>query len=285
MKQNATLGQTLRYRFDNLMARGAGPQMLLLGGITLVAIVVTAMVLALSGLAPAVGDDGTTESFGQLVWRGLMRTMDSGAVGGDTGSWSFLIIMLVITLVGIFVLSALIGILNGALEGALENLRKGKSRVVESGHTVVLGYTPKVHTLLGELAEAGALMGMDVRIVAPRQLWNTDDVIAAAQTIAVVEAGGRRRVQASEQLPDTTACQPLASGKRLACTEGVKPKLAGKPIATPEPAVTSGMPLRARPRRSRWSLDSASTTATLTPSACNCVMRSRTASAPRSTTR
>ena len=31
---------------------------------------------------------------------------------------------------------------------------------------------------------AGALMGMDVRMLAPRALWNTDDVIAAAMTIA-----------------------------------------------------------------------------------------------------
>jgi ornithine carbamoyltransferase len=30
----------------------------------------------------------------------------------------------------------------------------------------------------------GALMGMDVRMVAPRELWNTDEVIAAAQAIA-----------------------------------------------------------------------------------------------------
>ena len=196
MKQNATLGQTLRYRFDNLMARGAGPQMLLLGGITLVAIVVTAAVLALAGLAPAVGDDGTTEGFGQLVWRGLMRTMDSGAVGGDTGSWSFLIIMLAITLVGIFVLSALIGILNGALEGALENLRKGKSRVVESGHTVVLGYTPKVHTLLGELAEAARNQkDACVVVLADRDKVEMDDEIAfhlgeRAKLLLVVTSSG-----------------------------------------------------------------------------------------------
>jgi len=40
------------------------------------------------------------------------------------------------------------------------------------------------------LLVAGALMGMDVRIVAPRQLWNHDDVIATARTIA--EATGAR---------------------------------------------------------------------------------------------
>jgi ornithine carbamoyltransferase len=31
---------------------------------------------------------------------------------------------------------------------------------------------------------AGALMGMDVRMLAPRALWNTDEVIAAARVIA-----------------------------------------------------------------------------------------------------
>jgi ornithine carbamoyltransferase len=36
----------------------------------------------------------------------------------------------------------------------------------------------------------GALMGMDVRMVAPRELWNTDEVIAAAQ--AVAETTGAR---------------------------------------------------------------------------------------------
>ena len=34
------------------------------------------------------------------------------------------------------------------------------------------------------LLVAGALMGMDVRMVAPRALWNTDEVIAAAMAIA-----------------------------------------------------------------------------------------------------
>jgi ornithine carbamoyltransferase len=36
------------------------------------------------------------------------------------------------------------------------------------------------------LLVAGALMGMDVRIVAPRELWNHDDVIVSAQAIAAV---------------------------------------------------------------------------------------------------
>ena len=37
---------------------------------------------------------------------------------------------------------------------------------------------------------AGAMMGMDVRIVAPRSLWNPDDVVKEAERIAV-ETGAR----------------------------------------------------------------------------------------------
>ena len=78
---------------------------------------------------------------------------------------------------------------------------------------------------------------------------------------------GTCRLVASEQLPDTTACKPVAAGKTLAVLDGAMPKLPGKPIATPEPAVTSGMALRAGPRRMRSALEMASTTASRAPCA------------------
>ena len=67
-----------------------------------------------------------------LLWDSLMRTLDPGTMGGDTGSFGFLLGMLAVTLVGIFIVSALIGIINTGLEGKLAELRKGRSRVVES---------------------------------------------------------------------------------------------------------------------------------------------------------
>ena len=41
----------------------------------------------------------------------------------------------------------------------------------------------------------------------------------------------------------------LAGGKALACGEGARPKLAGRPMATPEPAVSTGSAAKARPVR------------------------------------
>ncbi len=52
---------------------------------------------------------------------------------------------------------------------------------------VSLAYVGDAHNNVGNsLLVAGALMGMDVRIVAPKELWNHDDVIEHARAIAAV---------------------------------------------------------------------------------------------------
>jgi len=146
--------QLLRYRFDNLMARGAGAQILLLAAATAVLITITGIALALYGGLP--DDAGTEESFGWLIWYSLMHAVDAGAVAGDTGAWTFLFIMLFVTFGGIFIFSALIGVLNNGFTNVIESLRRGRSPVIERNHTVILGWSAKIHTLLGELAVAGA---------------------------------------------------------------------------------------------------------------------------------
>jgi ornithine carbamoyltransferase len=56
---------------------------------------------------------------------------------------------------------------------------------------IAFAYLGDAHNNVGNsLLVAGALMGMDTRIVAPRQLWNHDDVVGAARTIA--ESTGAR---------------------------------------------------------------------------------------------
>jgi ornithine carbamoyltransferase len=58
-------------------------------------------------------------------------------------------------------------------------------------HEIAIAYLGDAHNNVGNsLLVAGALMGMDVRIVAPRQLWNSDEVIGAARAIA--ESTGAR---------------------------------------------------------------------------------------------
>src|SRR5262245_12646671 len=138
------------------MARGAPAQIGMLALLSTLLVVATAILLI--SLAPddLKEADGSPTSAGHVVWKALMHTLDPGNLGGDNGSWASLFILLFGTLGGIFVVSAFIGILNASLQERLSNLRKGRSLVAETGHTVILGYTPKIHTLLHELAEANA---------------------------------------------------------------------------------------------------------------------------------
>jgi len=62
--------------------------------------------------------------------------------------------MLSVTLGGIFIISTLIGIVTTSLEAKLDSLRKGRSRVVEQDHTVVLGWSEQVFTIISELTIA-----------------------------------------------------------------------------------------------------------------------------------
>jgi hypothetical protein len=145
----------IRYRFDNWMARGVGAQMLLLALATAGLVLVTAVAVIAFDAVP-VNDKGTPDSFGMLAWKSLMRALDAGTLAGDVAGWAWLFVMLFVTLGGIFVLSALIGIINQGFGAMIDRLRRGHSAVIESGHTVILGWGPKIFTLLRELGEANA---------------------------------------------------------------------------------------------------------------------------------
>lgn len=147
---NTTWQEKLRYKFDNLMARGTGALIAGLGILSLILIVVMAAFIALTQISPA---DGEPVSFWEAAWLSLMRTLDAGTMGGDEG-WSFRITMLVVTFGGVFIISTLIGVLTSGIETKMDELRKGRSRVIESGHTVILGWAPQIHTILSELAAA-----------------------------------------------------------------------------------------------------------------------------------
>jgi voltage-gated potassium channel Kch len=147
MKQ-PTFKQKFQYWFDNYMSRGTGALILALFVLSALIIFVIAALVKITGSAP------NNESLFELAWMALLRTLDSGTMGGDTGGFFFLLMMLVVTFGGIFVVSALIGIINNGLEDKLDELRKGRSAVLENDHTLILGWTPQVFTVISELVLA-----------------------------------------------------------------------------------------------------------------------------------
>jgi len=62
--------------------------------------------------------------------------------------------MLAVTTGGILVFSTLIGVIFAGIDEKLANLRKGRSFVVERGHTVIYGFSPEVFPVVAELVKA-----------------------------------------------------------------------------------------------------------------------------------
>lgn len=201
MKQ-ASWKQRLSYRFDNYVARGSGALIGGLGILSLVLILVAGAVLALSGVAP---EGGERLSFPEGAWESLMRTLDAGTMGGDTG-WGFRLVMFLVTVGGVFIISTLIGILTSALEAKLEDLKKGKSRVVESGHTVILNWSAQIHTIVSELCEANA----------------------SRRSACIVVLGDRDKVEMEEEL---RARVPDTGRTRVVCRSGSPIDLADLEVA------------------------------------------------------
>lgn len=148
----ASWSDRIRYAFDNTMSKGTIALIGWLAVLSVAFIAVVAALVALFGIAPG---DGDGLDFIEAAWLSLMRTLDAGTMGADEG-WAFRLAMLVVTFGGIFVISTLIGALSNGIEEKVQDLRKGRSRVIEAGHTLILGWSRQVFTIVQELAQANA---------------------------------------------------------------------------------------------------------------------------------
>jgi voltage-gated potassium channel Kch len=152
-----TLKDRIRYRFDLTMARGPASLIAWLFGVTALLVIAAAGVLVGADLIPKPDDakaDDPQVGFASAVWLALMRAMDAGNVASDSGSHAYLAVMFTTTLGGVFIVSILIGLINNGIQGRIESLRKGRSVVCEEGHTVILGWSPQVFSVVSELVLA-----------------------------------------------------------------------------------------------------------------------------------
>jgi voltage-gated potassium channel Kch len=147
MNTKPSLPQRLRYAFENTLSKGTPAIIMWLAILSILIVIIAAAFLALTGIKQPEGED---LNFIEAAWQSLMHTMDSGTLGGDSG-WSFRLVMLFVTIGGIFILSSLIGTLTSGLENTLEEMRKGRSKVLESDHTLILGWSSKISSIISEL--------------------------------------------------------------------------------------------------------------------------------------
>jgi hypothetical protein len=144
----------LRYRFDTFMAKGG-------------ASVFVALVLAFLGVFVSVGiargvyhwltaatppQGGELDALGNLFLTFLQLT-DPGNMSEDLlASPTYKVFGVVAGLSGVVLLSALVAFITTALDQKINDLKRGRSKVVESGHTLILGWNEqRIVEILREL--------------------------------------------------------------------------------------------------------------------------------------
>ncbi len=173
-----TLRQRLRYAFDNTLAKGTPALIGWLAVASTFFVAVTALIVMLTGAAPlGEGDQLEPMSFGMQMWNNLMRTLDSGTMGGDRGTTFYLFMMLAVTVGGVCIVGTLIGVISNGVGNQIDELRKGRSLVAEHDHIVILGWSPQIFAVLGELILGNEHRRNCITVLADRDKVGMDDEI------------------------------------------------------------------------------------------------------------
>ncbi|GGS11300.1 lipoprotein [Streptomyces humidus] len=164
----------MRYRFDNTLAASTGR---LVGWLA-----VTCLGIVVPASAAMVWTDPSSprSMAGRLaaVWRVSTETLRLGAVSGAPLR---ILLSLLLGLVALLYVSTLIGLITSGLTDRITELRRGRSMVVETGHSVVLGWSEQVFTVVGELVAARAHQRWGaVVVLADRDKTEMEEALAAA---------------------------------------------------------------------------------------------------------
>jgi voltage-gated potassium channel Kch len=144
-----TVRGRLRYAFDQTMSRGIGALLAWLALVSLALTVLVSVVLTITNT-----NVGHTTFFGKMVFA-FLHLASAQSIKGDFGfSWSLILAMFLVGVIGLATLAALISIIGRDLRDRFHELSKGRSPVIESGHTLILGWSEAVFTIVRELVIA-----------------------------------------------------------------------------------------------------------------------------------
>ena len=140
----------LRYNFDNSIANGGAFVGYMLLGLVIASVLIVLVKYALFALPFLYTGDPLTVPDFNTFWNQF-----AGILGkGGEATWAERILGLLVWAVTITLGASVTGYMVGVINRTFEKLRKGKSPVIESGHTLILGWSNRVYPILKELAIA-----------------------------------------------------------------------------------------------------------------------------------
>ena len=144
-----TLKNKLKYRAHTIFENGTRALLFWLSITTLLFVACVSLILN-SGLCNSA--DFESAGFVESFWLALNSAMDPGGV--FEFGWTYRLVMLGVSIFGILIVGTLIGVLTAGIDSVVTDLRKGRSVVDESDHTLILGWSSKIVDAVEELIRA-----------------------------------------------------------------------------------------------------------------------------------
>jgi voltage-gated potassium channel Kch len=144
-----SLRTKLRYNFDNSLSKAGAFVGYVFIAIIVLAFAMTAVQAAIAAVA-ALNTPLDPASYFFSYWAAFTKILGIGS----TDAWGAQIVNFIYWAIGIAISGAVIGFISAAIQRAVARLKEGKSAVIESGHTLILGWSNRVFPILSELAIA-----------------------------------------------------------------------------------------------------------------------------------
>ncbi|MFE4261051.1 NAD-binding lipoprotein [Streptomyces sp. NPDC056883] len=148
-QHTTSLRLRLRYRFDHLVSGGTTALIGWLALACLVVVVPASTVLVWSDRSAPTTLSGRLTA----VWVSVGQTLK---IGGAVGSPLYVLASVSLALVALLFVSTLVSLITTGINRRIMSLRLGHSTVLETRHTVVLGWSDQVFPVIGELVAANA---------------------------------------------------------------------------------------------------------------------------------
>lgn len=162
----------LRYRFDNLVARGTAVLISWLALACLAFVVPMSLVLVWADRRVPPTASGRLTA----VWVSVGQTLK---IGGAVGSPLFVLASVSLALVALLFVSTLVSLITTGIDRRIMALRLGHSTVLETRHTVVLGWSDQIFPVVGELVAANANQRRSaIAVLAPKDKVEMEEEIS-----------------------------------------------------------------------------------------------------------
>ncbi|MFE9562827.1 NAD-binding lipoprotein [Streptomyces sp. NPDC006487] len=182
-QHTTSLRLRLRYRFDHLLSGGTTALIGWLALACLAVVVPASAVLVWSDRAAPATLSGRLTA----VWVSVGQTLK---IGGAVGSPPYVLASVSLALVALLFVSTLVSLITTGINRRIMLLRRGHSTVLETRHTVVLGWSDQVFPVIGELVAANANQRRSaIAVLSPQdKVWMEEEISAR------VGDGGRTRI-------------------------------------------------------------------------------------------